>query len=448
MTDLARRMRAYARRHQLWTQRNAVLVALSGGPDSVALLHLISELRDQDELQVGAAHMNFGLRSDESDGDAEFCRRLCKNLDVPLYEQRPAAAMRGNTQDWARRERYAMFHRLRDREGYDRVATGHTSDDRAETLIIQLFRGAGMDALANMAPSSGDLIRPLLPVSRQDVRTYLRQRRLTFRVDRSNESSAYRRNRVRSELLPLAADIFDTDVARSLVGEADMLSLAGDYIERSAATLEAMTQRVPEGLRISLDALSAHHPVLRVAALRKMAAELGATPGREQSLRLLELVGAGPGRRVELGQGVAAERGRTDVWLLKHIAPLPAVVVNLSGVVNLPDGSSVEVRPAEPAPPYPDGRSRARMTLPDPSGELVVRRARPGDRMRPFGMRGSRLVFDLLSEAGVPSQRREHSWVLASDETIYWLLGVRQSESGRVTPGARPVYEFTWMAEE
>ena len=447
MTGLLERVRNYARRHDLWQPGDHVLVALSGGPDSVVLLHVMNEVAGEHDVRVGAAHINYGLRGAESDGDAQFCRQLCERLGLPFHLCHPGTEREGNVQDWARRERFRLLRDVRDRESYTAAATGHTADDRAETLIIQLFRGGAPPALANMTPRTSTLIRPLLGQSRRDVMSYLQAHRIPFRVDRSNRSSQYRRNRVRNELLPLAADIFQTDVTAALVGEADMLGLIGGGIEQVATGLSESAQQVDQGYRMNLDLLTSHHPGLQLMVLRQLAARLGATPGRHQTLRLLELIQSAPGYRVELGHGVTAERGREDVWLLKQIDPQPAIPVNLAGVIHLPDGSRLEVQPVEPVPPHPGGRTRARMAIPDPEEQLVVRRARPGDRMQPFGMNGSRLVFDMLGEAGVPSQRREHSWVLATNETIYWLLGVRQSEAGRVTPGARPVYEFAWLTE-
>jgi tRNA(Ile)-lysidine synthase len=431
----------------MWQRGDRILVALSGGPDSVAVLHVLHELSATQELGLGAFHVNFHLRERESDGDLDFCRRLCASLDVPLYAFDPTAPPAGNIQDWARDERMQRGSECLHGHGYDHLAVGHTADDRAETFVLQFFRGAGPHAMGHLLPATGEVIRPLVHTTRAQVMRFLCARRLPFRIDRSNLTLRYRRNRVRHELLTLAGEIFETDAIALLNEQANLYALDAEYLERAAVTLYSQAQRSDREAHLSLAALRRHAPALQLRALRRIARDLGAEPGRAQSLRLLELTNQMPGRRVELGHGVEAERGQSDIWFYSRQGSFAAVCVKVPGHTKLPDGTLLRATVTSGQPPFPDGRRAVRVNLAPRSGNLSVRTARAGDRMQPFGMRGRRLVFDLLAEAGVPRHRRDQSWVLTDGEEIYWLLGVRQAEVGRVDTDSEVVYEFNWIAE-
>jgi tRNA(Ile)-lysidine synthase len=447
VTELAAAVLNTARAHRLWQRGDRILVALSGGPDSVALLHLLHELREPQKLTLAAFHVNFHLRNRESDGDLDFCRRLCASLAVPLHAFDATTPPAGNVQDWARRERRQLSAACMQALDFDRLALAHTAGDRAETFLLHLFRGAGPEAMGRLLSATGETIRPLVQTRRSEIMDYLGAGRLPFRIDRSNLTARYRRNRIRHELLALAGDIFDTDAVAALNEQANLYALDAEYLERTAVTIHSQARRFEGEARISLAALKHAAPALQLRALRRLACDLGATPSRAQALRLLELTNRMPGRRVELGHGVEAERGRSDIWFYIRKESCEAVGVEIPGHTELPDGTLLEATPASPGPPYPDGRRTVRVNLSPASRRLSVRAARAGDRMQPFGMQGRRLVFDLLAEAGVPRHRRDQSWVLTDGEVIYWLLGVRQSEVGRVDTGTEAVYEFNWIAE-
>jgi len=446
-TELLERVRATAHTHALWKPGERILVALSGGPDSVAMLHLLHKLRKSERLELGALHMNYGLRGAEADGDADFCRKLCARLQVPIYIRKPEQPAAGNVQDWAREERRSAFEKCMAAEGYTRLAVGHTADDRAETMVLQLMRGAGLERIGYLPPVSGATIRPLVELRRSDVMAYLSEMRAMFRTDRSNFAASYVRNRVRHELLPQLEDIFDVDATAALDAQADALSLDAEYIEAQAEPLWRAVKQGSDEFRLAIATLHAYHPALQLRVLRRMAAALGVGLSRAGSFRLLQLAGLEVGRRVELGIDVSAERGRDDIWIYRRQEPLAPVAVAIPGKTPLPDGSYLTVMPATAESPFPEGRFRVRMSLPESVQTWQMRPVRAGDRMVPFGMAGSRLLFDLLAEAGIPRFRRELVWVLTGDNEVYWAAGLRMAEAGRVRPDHRNVYEFVWSAE-
>jgi tRNA(Ile)-lysidine synthase len=440
------RVTQMARRSGLWSPGQRVLVALSGGADSVALLRLLERASREDRLSLVAAHVNYGRRGAESEGDEAFCRALCEGLRIPLLVKRAHAAPSTNFQAWARRQRHMWFLFLSTEQGYDRVALGHTANDRAETLILQWFRGAGRRGVANMWPRFDRTIRPLLDCERREIVDYLSWLGQAYRTDSSNASPKYRRNRIRNEVLPLLDDIFNTNAARTLAASARLFGLEEDYLDAVTRQHLYLLEFSAEGVRMPVEQLRALPPALALRLLRYALGDIAQTPRRATLFRLLDLAGQPVGNRLKVSSDCQAERGREHLWIYSESAEFPELQPTVPGRTNLPDGSRLTVIPHS-GPDFPRGDFEI-VTQPQQfSGSLHVRPARAGDRMHPFGAKGSRLVFDLLAEAGVPRNLRKRSWVLTDESRILWLLGHRQAEETRVLPEAGPVYQFRWESD-
>lgn len=224
------------RREQLVPAGCRVVAALSGGADSVALTLLLRELAEQGRFVLaGVAHLNHGLRA-AADGDEQFCRELAATLALPIDVERvdvAQAARRGriSLEDAGHRERYAFFRRALARLRADRVATGHHRDDQAETLLMRLLRGAGPDGLAGIRPRAGCVVRPLLHVSRAELRAWLEERGQQFREDETNRDPAFTRNRVRHELIPFLEERFSPSVASVLARTSEILRADGEWMD-------------------------------------------------------------------------------------------------------------------------------------------------------------------------------------------------------------------------
>ena len=304
-----------------------LVVGLSGGADSVALLDALTSLRRRRGFRVVAAHLDHGLREGSAD-DAAFCAELCQRLDVPLRAGRAdvrarAARERGGLEQAARRERYAFLRRVEEEEAAVAVAVAHTRDDQAETLLLRLLRGAGATGLAGMRPRNGDVVRPLLAVSRQEVLAHLRERGLAWREDPSNADTAHRRNRVRHELIPYLEERFNPGIRAALARTASVLADEAAYVRAEAEALLARIVRAEGGALLLRRAPLAEAPsavaraAIRLALLRAGGlAQVGALHV-DQVLRLARAK-APSGRRLPLPGGREARFTRDDVRIEVH----------------------------------------------------------------------------------------------------------------------------------
>ena len=301
-----------------------LVVGLSGGADSVALTDALASLRRRRGFRLVAAHLDHGLRPGSAD-DAAFCHALCEALEVPLRAgsasvRARAAREKGGLELAARLERYSFLRRVRDDEGAALVAVAHTLDDQAETLLLRLLRGAGATGLAGMRPKSGDLLRPLLAVSRARVIDYLGERGLSWREDPTNQDTALLRNRVRHELLPYLEERFNPRVREALARTAGLLAdEAGHMRQEAEALVTRIASRDRGALVLERRPLGAAPAAVARAAIRLALQQWGGLEGVEQGHveRLLGLVRsrAPSGRRLAIPGGREARFSHTQVRL-------------------------------------------------------------------------------------------------------------------------------------
>jgi tRNA(Ile)-lysidine synthase len=385
-----------------------LLVLVSGGGDSVALLDVAVRL----DARVSALHVNYGLREGAS-GDEEFVRELCSGLGVPLFVEQVALGEdpAGNLQERARDARYALAERLAEGD----FAAGHTASDQAETVLYRLAVSPGSRALHGMAARRGRLVRPLLGVTREEVRAYLRSRGLEWREDPSNADRRFARARVRHDLMEAlrtigpAAERTIAETARQLREEAAVLD---------AAVAEALGV-LGGGPAVSASELGRQPPAVRRLVLRHLAEQAGGELGAGDTERILALGGRGS-KSLDLGGGVrvVVEYGTLRFTRAGEAAVPDPVVLTVPGRARFGDWE-VEA----------GAGTAGDVSVTGVTGPLTVRAWREGDRMRPNGLGGTKTLQDLFTDKKVPRElRRTLPIVVTGEDEIVWVAGVAVDE--------------------
>lgn len=413
---------AAIRRENMLSAGDGVLVALSGGADSMALLYVMLRLAVEQGWRVAAAHVHHGLRGKAADGDEAFVRRQCAALSVPLFvchaDVRQAAAETGEgLEEAGRRIRYAYFTQICRENGYRRTATAHTASDNVETLLLHLARGCGTGGLCGIRPVFGERIRPLLDCSREEIEAYCRGRHIPYITDATNADPAFSRNRVRLEAVPALRKLNPRleEAAARLIRAARRDE---DYLEEQAAALR-------ESARLSADVLDCAKLRAAPAALRLRVLAALAGGAEERHLlaaeRLLEADGA---LTLPGGRRLLSEDGR--LWMDSGEAAVrtpyfefpvsPGGICEICGRMYRLDCLSLDEY--EKKKKIHKNLLKNSMNYAKIVGNLLVRQRLPGDRYHPVGRQGGKSLKKLCNEAGIPPEERARLPVLCDEAGI------------------------------
>ena len=415
-----------------------VLVALSGGADSVVLLHLLLQAAKVLGIEVRAAHLDHGMRT-ESAGDVCFVQDFCHQHKVPLTVDRrdiPELALirKQGLEEAARDERRAFLQETARQFSCHHIALGHHRDDQAETFLHRLLRGSGVSGLAGMRLRSESFIRPLLPFSRTQILQYLAEHRLPHVEDLSNADTIFTRNRLRHDLLPHLRK-FNPRIDEHLARLSQRIALEEEYWDLQVAMhLESICEEHGDGLWLSLDGLQILHPALRARVLRGALERLrGDLRGLgSQHLGDIEELLNSPRPEAELHLPRAwVARRYQKLWLRSEAPPVTegfAVAVPGPGVYDLPGGSRLLVS-------LEDGCAgedawTVEFDAASVAFPLLVRSFAPGDKFYPSGAPGHRKLKDFFIDIKLERELRRSLPLVVADE-ILWLPGLRRCHGRR-----------------
>ncbi len=487
------KVRETIERNKLCFPGDQVVVGVSGGPDSLALLHVLRALQHDLAISLHVAHLNHQLRGADADADAEFVAGLAREWNVPAtIETRDVAAAaregRQSVEQAARQARYAFFAEVATRLGARRVAVGHNADDQVETVLMHFLRGAGLAGLRGMSYDSGlppaavqvgegqrdkpegedrsaevRLVRPLLDVTRVQIDAYCQAHALTPRLDRTNLDTTLFRNRLRHEVLPYL-EALNPNLRTVLRRMSRALADDYDLIQSQVDQAHARVARVEEDAVVfALGPWRALHPALQRGTLRAAVREL------RRDLRNIDWTHIEDARRVALEKGAGTQATLPDGLALvvgygefsiadaaRPQPPLDLPLLNVErlvlpvpGAVMLPESTwrvetAVESELADRTNRWTAWLDRDRVV-----GELALRRRRPGDRLQPAGLHGHyKSLNEFMIDARIPRRVRDRLPLLVAGDQLLWVCGWRVDERVRVTPATRQVLRVTFRKKD
>jgi len=458
---LAARVAETIRKYRMLADGDAVLAAVSGGPDSVALLHALSSLKEEFSLRLEVAHLEHGIRGEESRADARFAAALADRLGLPFHLKEvklsPSKAERGkgNLEALAREERYRFLTDTARGRALNKIATGHTLDDQAETLLMRMFRGSGRRGMRAIAPTArrGDavLIRPLIETSREDVEAYLAAEGLEYRVDRSNFDPTLLRNWMRLDLIPRLKEKIDRAVPARLARMAEIVRDEDEVLDRLAR------ERLPATMRSS--ALLGTPLLAEPRALQRRIVRLW-LENRLGNLRrigfdhveaVLELACDGPPNgRVALPGAREAVRRYEALTIEKRGVRPSSVAYSYrftagTDLIVAQAGMKLSSSAVAPDDVVMKDAFEAFFDADKLPRTLTVRNFRPGDRFRPMGMTGQKKVKELFIDRKVSLEARATLPLLVAGDEIAWIPGCARSRIALVTPGTQSVLRVSAM---
>ena len=436
--DFKTLMLQYATRYGFFTAGSKILVAVSGGVDSMAMLHLLHDAG----INIVAAHCNFKLRGDESDLDEDFVKTETAKLGVPCrvthFDTSAYASLNGLSIQIAARElRYRRFHELAKQEKFDAIAIAHNRDDRIETLFINLARGTGIHGLASIRPRNGKIIRPLLFASRTEIEEYVKIRNIAFREDSSNATDKYARNHIRHNVIPGLEQFFPgmrQAIERSIEHFSEVELFYNNTIEHYKNKIVSAKDDL---IYIDLTALreSPSSPTLLYEILKPF--------GFSNSIAAEVLEEQRSGRQF-FSATHRLVRDRQSLILQKSDSkPSPAILID-EQCSSLDFPLRIEIDKFDRYPEFtPDTAPNIacmdgdKLTYP-----LLLRKWEHGDKFRPLGMKNMKKLSDFFTDAKLSLIEKERCRVLVSDGQIAWIAGLRIDDRFKITDKTKKIVRF------
>lgn len=414
-----------------------VLVALSGGADSTALLLWLKENSRRYQISVGAVHINHLLRGEDAMADEEFCRSLCETWDIPFFCRRVDVAKKAKEEKKslelaAREVRYEALEQLRKEQGYDKIATAHNANDCAETMLFYLARGTGPEGLCSIPPVRGDIIRPLFLVDRKEILDYLKEKSQPYALDKSNETDAYARNKIRHRVLPPLEEVNSGCVAHMSALAEDLRQDMACLEEMTAWQMKRWARQEQEGWSLDIVGAMNQPQAIRVRMVRKLWSYCSQRElERVHVQELLSLMEkAKTGRSCHLPGGLEGHvaYGRLEIRPRKErTAPQYALEMTLEeGSYPLPGTNFVlEVKITGKNPGEIHKNIMTMVCDYDKiKHNVAIRPRKTGDRYRPCGFCGTKTIKKMMIDRKIPAHLRDHLPVVLCGEDILWCAGL------------------------
>lgn len=459
MRELIRKFRANLTEYRMLSEGDIVVAAVSGGADSMVMLHLLDGLRKDLSIEVIVAHLNHNLRGRESSRDFEFVKAAAKRLGMRFaaLTLRKGALKTGKAslQEAAREKRQKFLLSVAKKYGADKIALGHTADDQAETVLMRLIKGSSLSGLKGIAPRRDAFIRPLIEVTRAEVEEFAKKNGIQYVVDSSNLTAKYLRNDVRLRLLPYLKRRYNPNIIETLSRTAAVLREEDGFIglEADKACSRAILSREEGVVTLSREVLSRLHKAVLARVLLKTAGTLAANPqiyGSHFNAFSDMVNGGDPSAALKLPGRlrVIREYGKVIVTTAKEDAkkPFPAVTLKAPGVTKINHGQFIaEVIEAVPEH-LEKNESVAYFDEAVLKLTLLVRPFMPGDRLAPFGMKGHKKVKEIFIDRKIPLRERGAIPLVTSGKDVLWIAGVRRSGLFKAEKGGGRALRVEWVS--
>ncbi|HJF84891.1 MAG TPA: tRNA lysidine(34) synthetase TilS [Megamonas hypermegale] len=429
--------------NDLFSAHDRLVVACSGGPDSMALVDILRRLQHKHDLQLYIAHAEHGIRQESSLEDARYVQNYCRKYNLPFYLEHLnvpdfARERKMSMETAARVLRYRFLRKVKDATGSAKIATAHHLNDQAETFLQHLIRGAGSAGLSGMRAVNGDIVRPFLCLYRREIEAYCEKYDLQPRLDETNLSLEYERNKIRLELLPLL-EKYNSGIVKSICNSAKIIAEQNDYINFSAQKVYNNICKQSADGKVHLNVLQVkqEHIALRTALYRLIIRNV---QGNLENItakhvdKIDRFVHSGhAGLILQLPQYLTAEYGYGEVIFQKNTAAnAPSAIENgynikieMNTAAVLPGGCIIEMKKV--AKPFKiTGNAQCFVDGDKLSGEIFVRTRCTGDKIMPKGMNGTKKVKDIFIDRKIPAKLRDSVPLVCDGRGIIWIAGVQQ----------------------
>lgn len=442
--------------YNLIDEKDKIVVGVSGGHDSMALLYVLESLKQEMNFEITVAHINHGVRGLESDGDEEYVKTICCDLGIAFYSHKvnmdEYAKIHKMTSEEAGREiRYTFFRKIVAEVGATKIAVAHNKNDQAETLLLRFMRGTGVDGLRGMEYKNDNVIRPLLAVERDDIEEFCEEQCIDPRIDKTNFMPIYGRNKVRLELIPFIEKTFNSGIINTLFRTSEIMKTDSDFLEQQTQAEFKNSLKSREGNRITLDSekLKNMHEAIASRVIRSSIEKLNYNLKGIERKHIEDIIGLvtsnKTGKSIDIGNSMTVKTSYTDLILEKNqdMEQVDYIhKIKIDNIIYIPE-LDIKIK----ANVY--SKSDVNIDFNNPflkcfdydniKSEIYIRNRKDGDRFVPIGMKGHKKLKDFFIDEKIPKEKRNMLPLILDGETIIWVVGYRTSENYKVSSNTKKV---------
>ena len=441
----------FAAKYNLIQSGDKLLVALSGGPDSVFLLSFLLKYKKKYQIEIGAMHVNHMIRGREAERDEKFCSQLCTNFaieyhtakrNVPSY----ARIKKISIEEAAREVRYEELNKVLQKYKYNKIATGHNSNDNSETMLLNLIKGSGLTGLSGIPIKRKNIIRPILAVEREEILSYLKKNKVKYLIDNSNVSDEYERNFIRNKIFPLIKKRLNTNLDSSLLKSSLVLKNQAQALKSAVGIISKNVTIVKDNSLIfplfSFNELnkSLWGDVIKASIDNYFSIKAASATCN----KVISLFPNQVGKKVNLSNGLTALRDRDGIVIhhpkKERKSKTAKIIIGSSGQIEKRRVSISRVSKIPKA--YPNNKNIEYISGDNVHGNFILRFWNNSDRFYPLGLSGSKKVSDFLNDKKIRSIEKRDQLVLLNENKIVWVVAQRIDERFKITDETRKVLQL------
>lgn len=429
-----------------------ILIGLSGGPDSVFLLYFLHKFSKGLKISLGALHINHLLRGKEADDDEKFCRALTQQLGIKYYsikkDTSSLAVKKGySIEEAGRIIRYKEFEKFSLKYKYSKIATAHNSDDNAETVLLNLIKGAGLKGISGVPFKREKIIRPILVLTKKEIISYLESNKIKYRIDISNLDDNFERNFLRNKIIPQIQDKLNPSLIKSIFKSSEVFKEINFFLTKQVQKLyyNSVKKNI-DSVSISLSALKSIDDELlseffRYVLEKKFTYQLSF----DECKKIVTLFHKQTGKSISLSTGIKIFKERSQLVLTKSknrdFVPVK-LKVGQSFIIN---NSLFHIKKVTEAKINDKKQNVEFINAEKIKNGFTLRRWKDGDKFVPLGMKGKKKISDFLNEQKLESYKKREQLILENDNKIVWVVGLRLDDRFKILPDTKEIYKL-WIS--
>ncbi|MBU1101577.1 MAG: tRNA lysidine(34) synthetase TilS [Bacteroidetes bacterium] len=440
-------------RNKLISPGDSLLIALSGGPDSIFALHFFQKFKDLFQINLHAFHLNHQLRGEESDGDEDYCRNYCSKINVPLTVKSENVRLysgqnKVSIEEAARIIRYKHLNEISAAENFNKIVTAHNMSDNAETVLLNLIKGAGLSGISGIPIQRENIIRPIIILTSEEIRSYLTKANIDSRLDSSNKSNDYQRNFLRNEIIPRLKEKINPGLESAILRNSRILKNINNSLEQRVDELfEKIILETPSSLEINRKMLQEEDEAVRGLILQKCFVSSLSIPYTYSDFsKIMDLLESDNGSKCELSSGYSVLIEESKLTIIQEEREQDDVMISLN------PGESKEIAnkiiSLLEVESYDESESSNAniefLDLDKLDGNLTIGRWKEGDSFIPFGSKSKKMISEFLTDQKVGSLSKRNQLLCYNRNIVVWVVGLRLDNRYRITDKTKRIGKL-WM---